>query len=55
VAHWGPREGQHDDLLFTTCLAVWAWEHAIEKRDYISYRGEWELGGVPMNVVGKLR
>jgi hypothetical protein len=39
----------------TTCLGVWAWEHAIEKRDYISCRGEWELEGVPMNVIGKLR
>jgi hypothetical protein len=49
------RDGQHDDLLFATCLGVWAWERAIEKQDYISYPGEWELEGVPMNVVGKLR
>src|SRR5215210_8108602 len=49
------REGQHDDLLFATCLGVWAWERAIEKQEYVSYPGEWELEGVPMNVVGKLR
>jgi hypothetical protein len=47
------REGQHDDLLFATCLGVWAWERAIEKQDYISYPGVWELEGVPVNVVGK--
>src|ERR671921_64546 len=49
------REGQHDDLLFATCLGVWAWERAIEKEEHISYPGEWELEGVPMNVVGKRR
>ena len=49
------REGQHDDLLFATCLGVWAWERAIEKQDYIAYPGEWELEGVLMNVVGRLR
>jgi hypothetical protein len=49
------REGQHANLLFATCLVVWAWENAIEKQEYISYPGEWELEGVPMNVVGKLR
>jgi hypothetical protein len=49
------REGQHDDLLFAPCLGGWAWENAIEKLDYISYPGEWELEGVPMNVVGKAR
>ncbi len=48
------REGQHDDLLFATCLGVWAWERAIEKQEYISFPGEWELEGVPVNVVGKL-
>jgi hypothetical protein len=31
------------------------WERAIEKQTYISYRGEWELEGVPMNVVGYRR
>ena len=25
------RDGQHDDLLFVTCLGVWAWENAIKK------------------------
>jgi hypothetical protein len=49
------REGQHDDLLFATCLGVWAWERAIEKQEYISFPGEWELEGVPVSVVGKLR
>jgi len=34
---------------------VWAWENAIPKQKYISYPGVWELEGVPMNVVGKLR
>jgi hypothetical protein len=48
-------KGQHDDLLFATCLGVWAWENAIRKQDYISYPGEWELEGVPMNAVGKAR
>ena len=47
------REGQHDDLLFATCLGVWAWQHAIEKQEYISYPGEWALEGVPVNVVGR--
>jgi hypothetical protein len=23
------RDGDHDDLLFATCLACWAWERAI--------------------------
>jgi hypothetical protein len=49
------REGQHDDLLFATCLGVWAWERAIHKEEYISYPGEWALEGVPMNVVGRRR
>jgi hypothetical protein len=47
------REGQHDDLLVATCLGVWAWENAIAKQGYISYPGEWELEGVPMNFVGR--
>ncbi len=34
------REGQHDDLLFAVCLEVWAWERAIDKREYVSYPGE---------------
>jgi len=46
------REGQHDDLLFATCLGVWAWERAIEKQEYVSFPGEWALEGVPVNVVG---
>ena len=37
--------------MFATCLGVWAWERAIEKQDYIAYPGEWELEGVPVNVV----
>jgi hypothetical protein len=49
------REGQHDDLLFATCLGVWAWERAIEKQEYHAFPGEWELEGVPMNIVGKPR
>ncbi len=47
------REGQHDDMLFATCLGVWAWERAIEKQEYIAFPGEWALEGVPVNVVGK--
>jgi hypothetical protein len=31
-----------------------AWENAIKKRIYVAYPGEWEMEGVPMNVVGKL-
>jgi len=34
---------------------VWAWERAIEKQEYIAFRGEWELEGVPMNVMGRQR
>src|SRR5215208_853743 len=49
------REGQHDDLLFATCLGVWAWERAIEKQEYHAFPGEWELEGVPMNIVGYRR
>ena len=45
----------HGGLLFATRLVVWAWERAVEKQEYISYPGEWEREGVPMNVVGKLR
>jgi hypothetical protein len=41
------REGQYDDLLFATCLGVWAWERAIEKQEYLSFPGEWALEGVP--------
>jgi hypothetical protein len=44
------REGQHDDLLFATCLGVWAWERAIEKQEYLSFPGE-VLGG-PGILVG---
>ena len=39
------REGQHDDLLFATCLGVWAWERAIRKEEYRSFPGEWALDG----------
>jgi hypothetical protein len=35
------REGQHDDLLFATCLVAWAWETAIAKQRYISFLGAW--------------
>jgi hypothetical protein len=49
------REGQHDDLLFATCLGVWAWERAIERTEYLSFPGEWALEGVPVNVVGEGR
>jgi hypothetical protein len=45
------REGQHDDLLFATCLGVWAWENAIEKQGHISYPGEY-IAEVPINIVG---
>jgi hypothetical protein len=31
------REGQHDDLLFATCLAIWAWEYGIKKIKHLSY------------------
>jgi hypothetical protein len=48
------REGQHDDLLFATCLGVWAWERAIQKQEYISYPGEL-IPDVPINVVGYRR
>jgi len=39
------REGQHDDLLFATCLGVWAWERAIRKEEYRSFPAEWALDG----------
>jgi hypothetical protein len=28
------REGEHDDLLFAVCLACWAWERALPKKEY---------------------
>jgi hypothetical protein len=34
---------------------MWAWENAREKLGYIAYPGEWELAGVPTNVVDKPR
>jgi hypothetical protein len=37
------REGEHDDLLFATCLACWAWERAIDRVEYRSFPGEWLL------------
>jgi hypothetical protein len=49
------REGQHDDLLFATCLGVWAWEHAIEKVEDLAFPGEWVLEGIPVHVVGERR
>jgi hypothetical protein len=45
------REGQHDDLLFATCLGVWAWERAIHKEEYIRFPGEY-IAEVPINIVG---
>ena len=48
------REGQHDDLLFATCLGVWAWERAIGKEEYISFPGEL-VADVPVNVIGYRR
>jgi hypothetical protein len=33
---------------------MWAWERVIEMEEYISFPGEWELEGVPVNAVGKL-
>jgi hypothetical protein len=47
-------EGQHDDLLFATCLGVWAWERAIEKQEYRSFPGEY-IAELPINVIGKRR
>jgi hypothetical protein len=35
------RDGDHDDLLFATCLACWAWERAINKVEYRPFRNEW--------------
>jgi len=49
------REGQHDDLLFATCLGIWAWERAIAKIEYLSFPGEWALEGVPVNVISRAR
>lgn len=48
------RDGQHDDLLFATCLGVWAWERALPKEEYIRFPGEY-IAEVPINVVGKRR
>jgi hypothetical protein len=46
------REGQHDDLLFATCLGVWAWERGIRKVEHLSFPGEWpgSLQGIPTTV-----
>jgi hypothetical protein len=35
------REGEHDDLLFATCLGCWAWERAIDKVEYRAFPSEW--------------
>jgi hypothetical protein len=35
------RDGEHDDLLFATCLACWAWERAINKVECRSFPNEW--------------
>jgi hypothetical protein len=48
------RDGQHDDLLFATCLGVWAWERAIHKEEYIRFPGEY-IAEVPTNVIGYRR
>ena len=45
------RDGQHDDLLFATCLGVWAWEQAIRKTEHISFPGE-ILADAPITVIG---
>jgi hypothetical protein len=38
---YGPlREGQHDDLLFATCLGCWAWERGVKKEEFIGYPNE---------------
>ena len=31
------RSGQHDDLLFAVCLAVWSWEQATPKKKYLRF------------------
>ncbi len=31
------RSGQHDDLLFATCLGAWAWEQGTRKEEYIRF------------------
>jgi hypothetical protein len=41
------REGQHDDLLFATCLEMWAWQNAIEKQGHISFPGVWAIEAAP--------
>jgi hypothetical protein len=46
------RDGQHDDLLFATCLGIWAWERAILKVEHLSFPGEW-VADVPVTVIGK--
>ena len=48
------RDGQHDDLLFATCLGVWASERAIHKEEYRSFPGE-HIAEVPINVIGRGR
>jgi hypothetical protein len=35
------RENQHDDVLFATCLGVWAFERVITKVEHIDYH--WEI------------
>jgi hypothetical protein len=29
------RNGEHDDLVFAVCLACWAWERALPKKEHI--------------------
>jgi hypothetical protein len=44
------RDGRHDDLLFATCLGVWAWERAIRKETYRAFPGEWIAWGAPVRT-----
>lgn len=35
---YGPfREREHDDLLFSVCLGLWAWERALKRLEYIAF------------------
>ena len=38
------REGQHDDLLFATCLGLWTFERGVHKQEYRRWPHAWLAG-----------
>ena len=42
---YGPlREGQHDDLLFATCLGLWTFDRRVRKQEYRRWPHAWLAG-----------